>query len=171
MATVAPDGPVSEPAIDLQVACEAPDLPDRAELVRWIAGANDAIGGVRQIEIAIRIVDESESQALNRQFRERDKSTNVLSFPADMESIPGLPPEASIYLGDLVLCAPVVAREAREQGKAASTHWLHLVLHGFLHLNGFDHETAEDAAEMEGLETRLMKAAGLPDPYKDLDSS
>ena len=151
--------------------CEAPGLPGGSELAEWVSSASREIGRTGAVQVSIRVVDEDESQALNREFRGRDKPTNVLSFPSELDTLPGLPAEHNAHLGDLVLCAPVVRQEALAQGKPERSHWLHLVLHGFLHLNGYDHETDEEAEIMEALETRLLAAAGLPDPYKDPDSS
>ena len=107
-----------------------------------------------------RIVDEAEGRALNERWRGRDHATNVLSFPAE------LPPGVALpLLGDLVVCAPVVAREAAEQGKAEADHWAHLVIHGTLHLLGFDHETEAEATVMEDLERALLAGLGIGDPY------
>ncbi|MFT4047272.1 MAG: rRNA maturation RNase YbeY [Solimonas sp.] len=106
-------------------------------------------------ELTIRIVDEPESQALNRDYRGKDKPTNVLSFGGD-EGV----------LGDLVICAPVVAREAVEQNKTLREHWAHMVVHGCLHLQGHDHELEVDAQKMEAREIRILKSLGFPDPYQ-----
>ena len=106
-------------------------------------------------ELTIRIVDEAESQALNRDYRGKDKPTNVLSFGGD-EGV----------LGDLVICAPVVAREAIEQNKTLREHWAHMVVHGCLHLQGYDHEIEADAQKMEAREIRILKSLGFPDPYQ-----
>jgi probable rRNA maturation factor len=113
------------------------------------------------LEQTIRIVDEAESRLLNREYRGRDKPTNVLSFPAE------LPPGLLDYqcLGDLVICAPVVEREALEQGKRAQAHWAHLVVHGMLHLQGMDHQTETEAAEMEALEIEILHTLGHTNPY------
>jgi probable rRNA maturation factor len=122
-----------------------------------------ALKGARRrkaTEVSIRIVDAEEGQALNRQYRGRDYATNVLSFEAD------LPPGVNLPLiGDLVICAPVVAREAAEQGKKANDHWAHLTIHGTLHLLGYDHIEDGEAEEMEALETRILKGLGIADPY------
>jgi len=107
-----------------------------------------------------RIVDAPESQALNRQYRGKDYPTNVLSFPAEYNEF--LPYD---YLGDLVICAPVVEREANEQGKQLLDHWAHMVVHGMLHLQGYDHESDEQAAEMEALEIEILAALGHTNPY------
>lgn len=102
-------------------------------------------------------------RSLNRDYRQKDKATNVLSFPAG--AIEGLPAEAAPLLGDIVICAEVVSDEAAEQGKSTDDHWAHMLVHGTLHLLGYDHETDDDAAEMEGLEARILTVNGLRDPY------
>ena len=102
-------------------------------------------------------------RALNRDYREQDKTTNVLSFPAG--EIAGLPDDAPRALGDIVICAAVISDEAAEQGKELSAHWAHMLVHGTLHLLGYDHETDAEAAAMEGLETRILCQHGCPDPY------
>ncbi len=111
----------------------------------------------RHGELTIRLVDLDESQALNRDYRGKDKPTNVLSFGGDAE-----------VLGDLVICAPVVEREAAEQGKTLRAHWAHMVVHGCLHLQGLDHEDDAEAERMEARETRILKRLGFPDPYHPL---
>ncbi|WP_028079955.1 rRNA maturation RNase YbeY [Solimonas soli] len=115
----------------------------------------------RHGELTIRIVDEAESRAFNRDYRGKDKPTNVLSFGGDAE------PASKKILGDLVICAPVVAREAIEQGKTSRAHWAHMVVHGCLHLQGYDHEVEADAERMEAREIRILKSLGFPDPYGD----
>lgn len=158
-----PDGP----AVDVQRHCDAPDLPADIDLCSWIALAAAETGHGPENEVTVRIVDEPEMRALNRQYRGQDKPTNVLSFPAELDRLPGLPAEDATFIGDIVICAPVVAREAGQQGKAARDHWIHLLLHGFLHLVGYDHENREDAEVMEALEIRLLASRGLRNPYKD----
>jgi probable rRNA maturation factor len=123
----------------------------------------------KRVSISIRIVDEAESQALNSAYRGKDYATNVLSFGnaipdfalPDLEEVPG---------GDLAICAAIVEREAVEQGKPSDAHWAHMVVHGVLHLNGFDHESDAQAAIMEGLETRIMHTLGFEDPYLDRET-
>ena len=116
------------------------------------------------MEVAVRVVDADEIRTLNRLYRDKDKSTNVLSFPAG--DIDGLPAEVSRLLGDVVVCASVVAAEASEQGKALPDHWAHLLVHGTLHLLGFDHENGPEAAEMEALETQILASRSVTDPYE-----
>lgn len=133
-------------------------LPTRKQFQRWVAAA---LNGQRDAaEVSIRIVDEAEGAELNRTWRHKDYATNVLSFPAELP--PGI---RSPLLGDLVICAPVVIREAAQQGKSPEAHWAHLVVHGTLHLLGYDHETEAEAEAMEALETRMLAGLGYPDPY------
>ncbi len=145
--------------LDLQLATAAGDLPGEAQLRQWCELA------LRQrtapSELTIRIVDEAEGRELNHTWRGKDYATNVLSFPAEIpDGLLDIP-----LLGDLVICAPVVAREAAEQGKRAEAHWAHLVIHGCLHLLGYDHIDDAEAEEMEALERQLLAELGYPDPY------
>lgn len=145
--------------LDLQLATAAGDLPSEAQLRQWCELA------LRQrtapSELTIRIVDEAEGRELNHTWRGKDYATNVLSFPAEIpDGLLDIP-----LLGDLVICAPVVAREAAEQGKRAEAHWAHLVIHGCLHLLGYDHIDDAEAEEMEALERQLLAELGHPDPY------
>ncbi|MEH6822680.1 MAG: rRNA maturation RNase YbeY [Motiliproteus sp.] len=144
--------------IDLQQASDAAQIPSLAEFQHWAEHAlKDRI---ETTELCIRVVDEAESQQLNRDYRGKDKPTNVLSFP--FEAPPGI--ELNL-LGDLVICAPVVAHEAQEQHKALNHHWAHLVIHGILHLLGYDHIEEQQAQIMESLETRLLAGLDIADPY------
>lgn len=144
--------------VDVQIASEEDDLPDPAELRTW-AGA--AVEGFRDdAELTIRIVDDAESARLNKTYRQRPGATNVLSFP--FESPPGT--DISL-LGDIVICAPVVRQEARDQSKSLRSHWAHMVVHGALHLLGFDHLKASDADEMEATEARILDELGIDNPY------
>lgn len=145
--------------LDLQLATAAGDLPGEAQLRQWCELA------LRQrtapSELTIRIVDEAEGRELNHTWRGKNYATNVLSFPAEIpDGLLDIP-----LLGDLVICAPVVAREAAEQGKRAEAHWAHLVIHGCLHLLGYDHIDDAEAEEMEALERQLLAELGHPDPY------
>ncbi len=144
--------------LDLQQASSATDLPTEAELQRVLNAAVTPFQA--DAEVTIRIVDEAESQQLNFDYREKDKPTNVLSFP--FQCPPGI--ELPL-LGDLVICAQVVAREAAEQGKTLQAHWAHMVVHGSLHLLGFDHINEEDAEEMEAEEIQILHDLGFPNPY------
>lgn len=144
--------------VDVEDASGALAVPAQADLVRWAAAAlAERVPGA---ELSIRIVGDAESAELNGRYRHKQGPTNVLSFPAELP--PGVPLKT---LGDLVICAPVVAREAREQGKLPEAHWAHMVVHGCLHLAGFDHENEAQAAEMEPLETAILAGLGYPDPY------
>ena len=146
------------PTVSVDNASHEPGVPGEAELGRWAAAA---LAGRRDgAELAIRIVDEAESARLNATYRHKQGATNVLSFPAELPAAVPLP-----LLGDLVICAPVVTREAREQGKAPAAHWAHLVVHGCLHLLGYDHEQEAEAEEMESLEREILAGMGYPDPY------
>lgn len=149
------------PVVDLQIASDVPDLPAREDLERWVAAALD--GRREAAELTIRLVDAEEGAELNRRWRGRRGATNVLSFP--FEAPPGLPP--TDLIGDLVICAPVARREALEQGKGEEAHWAHLVVHGVLHLLGYDHVDDSQAAQMEGLETAILRGLGFPQPYED----
>jgi len=155
--------------IEIQVASEAADAPDPPELRAWAAAAL-AAAGRPGVAITVRVVDEREGRTLNRDFRGRDYATNVLSFPFDE-----VPPEAlaelgARYLGDLAICADVVAREAAEQGKAGHAHWAHMVVHGVLHLAGHDHLDETEAAVMEARERDILAELGFPDPYTEIDT-
>ena len=145
--------------IDLQIACQHTDnLPTETQIQQW---ANAAIRPqTLEPEITIRIVDEAESHDLNLTYRGKDKPTNVLSFPFECPDEVELP-----LLGDLVICRQVVEREATEQGKPLEAHWAHMVVHGCLHLLGYDHIEDDEAEEMESLETEIMSSLGFADPY------
>ncbi len=149
--------------IDIQVASIASDVPAVDAIRTWVERTAEAAGRPDPAAVAVRIVDEAEMQTLNRDYRGQDKVTNVLSFPAG--SIEGLPPEESGPLGDIVVCAGVVAREAGEQAKAVEDHWGHMVVHGTLHLLGYDHISEPDAAAMERLEREILAGLGIADPY------
>jgi len=144
--------------VDVQIACDEDGLPGPGSLRTW---ALAALGDRREdAELTIRIVDEAEIERLNQSYRHKPGATNVLSFP--FEAPAGV--ELAL-LGDIVICAPVVRREALEQSKSVSSHWAHMVVHGALHLLGFDHQQACEAQEMEAMETRIMKRLGFGDPY------
>lgn len=146
--------------LDLQIAAENVNIPTQAEFEAWV---RTAIGQTMpEVELTIRIVDIAESQHLNLTYRSKDKPTNVLSFPFEA------PPEVELpLLGDLVICATVVEQEAIEQNKPLNAHWAHMVIHGCLHLLGYDHIIDEEADEMESLETQLVEGLGFSDPYKE----
>lgn len=145
--------------VDVQIACEEGDLPGRAELRAW---ARAAVGNLREdAELTIRIVDEAEIERLNGTYRKKAGATNVLSFPFDAPAEVNIP-----LLGDIVICAPIVRREADEQSKSVNAHWAHMVVHGALHLLGFDHEQAREAQEMEAMEARILADLGFDNPYE-----
>lgn len=138
--------------LSVQYACDADGLPSRAQLRTWARAA--LVGGG---QVTIRYVDADEGRMLNRDYRGRDYATNVLSFVYE---------QAPLTVGDLVVCAPVVAREAADQGKPVAAHHAHLIVHGMLHLQGYDHETGdEDAIAMEARERDILAVLGYPDPY------
>lgn len=148
--------------VDVQVAGTRSGLPGVAKIRHW---ARSALAGRRRdAEVSIRIVDAAESQVLNRQYRGQDKPTNVLAFPAELPPELGLP-----LLGDLVICREVVEAEAAAQAKPPDAHWAHMVVHGTLHLVGYDHESAAEAEAMEALETEILAELGWPDPYQERD--
>ena len=155
-------------AIDLQEASEHQPIPTLSQLSLWVDAAlqatlHDKKKHEQEYELTVRIVDEEESQTLNRQYRSKDKPTNVLSFPFEA------PAEIELnLLGDLVICAPVVAREAEEQSKQEIAHWAHMVIHGTLHLLGYDHIEDQEADVMEALEVSILSKLGFPDPYTEL---
>lgn len=147
--------------VDVQFATQT-DTPDAAALETWaeaalVRGAPSAVAGAW--ELCVRVVDEKESRHLNQTFRQQDFPTNVLSFPADIDL-----PEARLW-GDVVICAPVVRREAGAQGKAYDDHFAHMVVHGVLHLLGYDHQSTAEALAMETLEKQILDGFGISDPY------
>lgn len=159
-------GPVR---LDVSVGYAVPraGLPSAVSFRRWVAAALH--GRILEADLAIRIVDNKEGRALNRHYRGKDYATNVLSFPAEIAEGVKMPKGVKMpLLGDLVLCAPVIAREAREQKKALAEHYAHLTVHGALHLLGWDHEDEREAEAMEQLEREILAALGIDDPYLDL---
>lgn len=145
--------------IDIQNASDSDDVPEPESIRRW---ANSALTQLADAQLCIRIVNTDEITQLNHQYRDKNKATNVLSFPAD------LPDEIDIpLLGDIIICADVVAREAQEQQKTLDAHWAHMTVHGVLHLMGYDHIEDEEAEEMEAIETRLLTEMGFNAPYDD----
>jgi len=136
-------------SLSVQYAAAGDDLPPRPPLRRWIAAALEG-----DATVTLRFVDTAEARALNRNYRRRDKATNVLAFVYD-----------DVSGGDIVLCAPVLRREARAQGKALAAHCAHLVIHGMLHLQGYDHHRMAAAKRMEAREVAILAALGFADPY------
>lgn len=144
--------------VDIQRATNTPDIPENRQLRKW---ARTALSDYdKDAELTIRIVDEEEGTELNRKWRKAKGPANVLSFSyEDNNRIAGG------LLGDIIICAPVIRREALEQKKSLASHWAHMVIHGTLHLLGYDHIKTEDAREMERLEIRLLESLGYTDPY------
>jgi len=144
--------------LEVQYACNRAGLPGQQDFRAWTLAAlqpcQDPVG------LVIRVVDEAEGRELNARYRGPDKATNVLSFP--FQAPAGI---ESHHLGDLVICAPVVKREALEQRKPVRAHWAHMVVHGVLHLRGYDHQDEAEAEEMEALERRILQQLGIADPY------
>jgi probable rRNA maturation factor len=162
--------------IEVQFAARRPWVPGAVTLRRWARAAH--AGGLASLParrlrmhasfeqgaaVCLRVVGGAESRRLDRDYRGKDKPTNVLSFPSSPEER-----VATGILGDLVICAPVVAREAREQGKTLRAHWAHMVVHGTLHLLDYDHESARDARRMEALEVEILRGLGFHDPYTEV---
>lgn len=155
-------------SLSLQQDFQSPELElKRAQLKKIIEITLRHVGYKEDCEIGVACVDLEESQQLNLQYREKDKPTNVLSFPSDIpEEV--LPMLDALPLGDLVICIPVVLQEALEQKKTAQNHFAHLLVHGVLHLLGYDHETSdEDAEEMEGLEIEILAKLNIANPYQE----
>jgi probable rRNA maturation factor len=156
-------GPVR---LDVAVGYAVPraGIPAAVSFRKWVAAA--LAGRIREADLAIRLVGTKEGRALNHHYRGKDFATIVLSFPAELPE--GLPEGVKLpLLGDLVLCAPVVAREAKEQGKPLAAHYAHLTVHGVLHLLGWDHEDAREAECMEQLEREILAGLGVADPYDE----
>lgn len=144
--------------LELQVVSEQQDVPSQYQFVEWVAAIPD-----QEIhEVVIRVVDEDEMRALNKQYRHQDKSTNVLSFPAELPDVVDDP-----LLGDVIICATVVHKEALEQHKSVTSHWAHMVVHGILHLQGYDHTDSANASIMEQLEIQILQTLGINNPYTD----
>ena len=144
-------GPKPRLSLAVQYGVATRNLPSRAQLRKWAQAALE-----REAQITLRVVGQAEGKALNRDFRGKDYATNVLTFVFR---------DAPPFEGDLALCAPVIAREAREQGKSIAAHYAHLVVHGVLHLQGYAHENAADARTMEKRESQIVTRLGYPDPY------
>ncbi|MDX8379330.1 MAG: rRNA maturation RNase YbeY [Gallionella sp.] len=154
-------------SLTVQYVSHASPLPTRVQFRRWVRVAVQ-----RDVTVTLRIVDEEEGHALNKAYRGRDDATNVLTFVYDDEAMPSGAEKADsclpALLGDVVICAPVVAREAAIQHKDLWAHYAHLTIHAMLHLQGYDHENDPDAEQMEALETRLMVRLRYLDPYMEI---
>lgn len=154
-----------ETYVDLQVATQADEnIPDEHLLTQWVEAAINASDSIarEEAELTIRVVEQDESNALNLQFREKNKPTNVLSFP--FQNPPGL---TLPLLGDLIICQAIIEEEAKQQQKTYQAHWAHMVIHGTLHLLGYDHIENEEALEMETLETNILVTLGFSPPYTE----
>jgi probable rRNA maturation factor len=151
--------------IELQWGIEPQAVPTEAQVAQWVQAALSRAG--RSGDLTVRIVSPEEIQALNATYRGKDRPTNVLSFPFE---IPQDVADAldDVYLGDLAICADVVAQEAEAQGKPLAAHWAHMVVHGTLHLLGFDHIEPDQAQEMERLETEILADLGFANPYEEV---
>ena len=144
--------------LDLSYAARAPWVPARGQFLRWTDAA--WAGRPEDALVSIRVVGLAGSRSLNRRYRHKDRATNVLSFAG-----PGRLPDHQWLLGELVLCAPVIASEARLQRKRVAAHWAHMTVHGVLHLLGFDHGVRAEAAKMESMEAQILDRLGFSDPY------
>jgi probable rRNA maturation factor len=151
---------VPNPVVHVGYALPRPGVPSAISFRQWVTAALAGARHASAVELSIRIVGSREGRSLNRQYRGRDYATNVLSFSAELPTDIGSP-----LLGDIVIAAPVVAREAREQDKSLRDHYAHLTVHGVLHLLGYDHQREREAAKMEQLETRILATLGIADPY------
>ncbi len=155
----------SPPVIDVEIVSDDKTIPAIDEIADWVRHALAAVPQpLQDAELAVRVVDAEEMQSLNGEYRQKDAPTNVLSFPVG--EIDGLPAAAGNFLGDIVVCASVVNSEASEQGKRPNDHWAHMLVHGTLHLLGYDHQIDTDAAKMEALEQRVLAQRGVANPYR-----
>ena len=154
------NGTAQNLCVDLQWQCpNLPEYPDEKQILLWAKAAIET--NVPAAELSVRIVDSDEMQHANHNWREKDKPTNVLSFPASF------PEEAGInYLGDILICADVLSRESDEQQKFLIAHWAHIVIHGVLHLQGYDHIDDQDALRMEQREIEVLRGLGFDNPYE-----
>jgi probable rRNA maturation factor len=152
---------VASLTVDIQRALASGDTPSDEQFETW---AGNAWLGDEDSEVTVRLVDTDESASLNNQYRDKSGPTNVLSFPFEAPAGITVP-----LAGDLIICAPVVEREAREQRKTSMAHWAHMVVHGMLHLQGYDHIEDDEAEVMEALEIRLLAQLGFCNPYDTLD--
>ncbi len=145
--------------LELQLACDDINIPPHEQIEKWAGVALETIG-TSNFGLTLRVVDEKEISDLNKEYRGQSTVTNVLSFPFD--PIPGI---EEFFLGDIVICAAVVEREAGSQGKSSQAHWAHMLIHGILHLSGYDHMVDQEADEMEALEVEILSTLGFSNPY------
>lgn len=152
--------------LEVQRVSASANIPDNEQFQLWAEAALTGKSG--NFSLSIRVVDEEEAQRFNRDYRNKDYATNVLSFAAELPA--GLPQDIrKSQLGDLLICAPVVTREALEQHRPEADHWAHLLVHGVLHLLGYDHEGSAEAETMEALESEILAKSGIADPYQAID--
>lgn len=161
---------MSEPIIAFDDVSAAEGVPDASSIEQWVACVlTSQLDSEHFPEVSIQVVDEATISELNQTYRHKSGPTNILSFP--FEAPPGLPEEeAQSMLGDIIVCAQVVSREAEEQGKELKAHWAHMVVHGVLHLLGYDHLDDEEAEAMESLEIQLLSELAFPNPYQELSN-
>lgn len=157
--------------LDIQLASESSSIPPQANIQQWLNTVMTELQLVDK-ELTVRIVDPAEIQTLNHQYRGKDKPTNVLSFPFEMPEFTYIDEDQaagpmSNFLGDIVICAGIVEQESMQQNKPIDHHWAHMLVHGTLHLLGYDHINDEDAEEMEGLEIAVLQKLGIDDPYQN----
>lgn len=154
--------------LELQWAIKEQPIPTQEQCEEWVQASLVGEMAGEANELTVRIVGPEESQTLNREYRGKDKPTNVLSF--EFENPPGLIDlgEELPYLGDLVICAEIVEAEAKAQNKPLESHWAHMVVHGTLHLQGYDHHDDDEAEEMEALEKEILHGLGYNDPYREI---
>ncbi|GAB1264733.1 rRNA maturation RNase YbeY [Aurantivibrio infirmus] len=146
--------------VDTQIASEDDDAPDPATVTHWVSQVIQHLAISGDIEVSVRIVDQEEGQRLNSQYRQKDYATNVLSFPIEKnDDIPFR------HLGDIVACHPVIKRESAEQNKTLGQHWAHMIIHGSLHLLGYDHINDDEAEIMEAIEIKILSELGYGNPY------
>lgn len=151
--------------LNFQLASQSTDLPSEADFIQWAGAALEHLQqNSESTSLCIRLVDEEEISTLNQSYRNKDGSTNVLSFPQHLpDYLVDITKEKP--LGDILLCAPVIDREADQQGKKRQAHWAHLTVHGVLHLLDYDHQTPEEAEQMEGIEIAILQQLGFANPY------
>lgn len=146
----------------LQIAVDNPTVPAESTFLHWLGGISKHIP-LAAGNLTLRVVSSTESRRLNKQFRDQDKPTNVLSFPSELPA--DIEPD---YLGDIIICAAIVEHEAGDQNKALDAHWAHMLVHGILHLKGYDHVQETAAQEMESLEIKILRQLGYPNPYAEV---
>lgn len=153
-------------SVEIQTIFESAGQPSEQQIQQWIDIALEDLN--QDTDCVVRIVDELESAELNEQYRHKKGATNILSFPIEIPE--GIDIELNL-LGDLVICAPVLEQEAQQQGKPLAHHWAHIIIHGVLHLLGYDHLDDEEAEEMESKEIALLQQLNIPNPYQQVDDN